>query len=65
MDIRSLKVGSKVTLEGAAEAEVVSETEDGEWIKVRYTKIPDNPALEGTEDLCSSEEILEIAQPLP
>ena len=35
---------------GGAQAEALSETEDGEWIKVRYLA-KDHPSLVETEDL--------------
>ena len=61
MDLWDLKKGVKVVLEEAVFAEIVEETEDGQWVKVRYLKVPENPELEGTEDLCSSDEILNVA----
>lgn len=61
MNLWDLKKGATVRLEEAAFAEIVEETEDGQWVKVRYLKVPENPDLEGTEDLCSSEEVLSLA----
>jgi hypothetical protein len=57
MDIWNLKQGAKVRLEGAV-AEVVAETEDGQWVKIRYLQVPSNPDIEGTDDLCSADEIV-------
>ena len=51
VDIWGLKQGTRVRLEGDTIAEVIAETEDGQWVKVRYAQVPDNPAIEGTEDL--------------
>ena len=59
MDLHDLKPGDRVRLEGGIVAEVVAPTEDGRWIKVRYIKSPDDPALVGTEDVCSEDEIQE------
>lgn len=36
MDVWHLKPGHKVRTHGGAEAEVLSESEDGEWVEVRY-----------------------------
>ena len=59
MELLSLKIGSKILLESGTVALVVGETEDDRWIRVVYLTVPGDPELEGTEDLCTSEEILE------
>ncbi len=56
--IWDLKVGERISLDSGAVAEVVSPTEDGEWVLVKYVESPDSPELIGTEDLCSTDEIL-------
>ena len=58
MELLSLKIGSKILLESGTVAVVVAETEDHQWIRVRYLTVPGNPELEGTEDLCIADEIL-------
>ena len=63
MDLWKLNTGVEVQLAGHCLAEVVSPTQDGEWVKVRYLKVPNNPSLEGTEDICSEDEILCTATP--
>ena len=62
MDLRTLKPGHKIMTRGGAQAEVLSETEDGEWIKVRYLEAKDDPSLVGTEDLVEESEIEETGQ---
>ena len=57
MDLWLLKPGHKIRTHDGAEAEVLSETEDGAWIKVRYLSVPDDPSLTGTEDLVSEGEV--------
>jgi len=47
---------------GGAEAKVLSETEGGERIKVRYLEAKDEPSLEGTEDLVNEDDIEEADQ---
>ena len=60
MDLRDLKLGERVRLvEGGIIAEIITSTEDGRWIKVRYLESPDEPKLVGTEDLCPDDEIKE------
>lgn len=57
MDLFDLNPGDRVRLAGGVIAEVVSPTEDGRWIKVRYVEAHTDPPLVGTEDLCSDGEI--------
>ena len=56
--IWDLKSGDRITLDSEVVAEVVAPTEDGEWIRVKYTDAPESPELVGTEDLCSTDEIV-------
>ena len=48
-----LKPGHKIRTREGAEAEVLSETQDGEWIRLRYLDNQDDPQIAGTEDLAS------------
>jgi hypothetical protein len=57
MNLWILKPGHKVGLRGGGNAEVLAETQDGERIMVRYLEVPDHPALEGSENLTSADEI--------
>jgi len=50
VDLWQLQPGHKIRTRNGAEAEVLSETEDGERIKVRYLEAKDEPSLVGTED---------------
>lgn len=62
VDLWTLKPGDKIKIYGGAEAEVLSETEDGERIKVRYLEAKDEPSLEGREDLINEDDIEETDQ---
>src|SRR5215217_4832885 len=57
MDLWYLKPGHKIRTRDGAEAEVLSETEDGEWIRVRYLDGADDPLFAGTEDLAHRDEV--------
>jgi hypothetical protein len=57
MDLWYLKPGHKIRTRDGAEAEILSETEDGEWIRVRYLESADDPTFAGTEDLAHREEV--------
>ena len=59
MDLYDLRIGDRVRLADGTVAEVISETEDGRWIRVRHVESPNNPSHEGTEQLCSDDEIEE------
>lgn len=61
MELWDLKKGAMVLLEESIVAEIVEPTQDGQWVKVRYLKVPANPDLEGSEDLSSAEELLGLA----
>lgn len=57
MDLWNLKPGDRVhTVEGMV-AEILSGTEDGKWIRVRYLESQVNPLIAGTEDLCHVDEL--------
>ncbi len=54
--MRLLRPGHKIRMSDGAEAEVLSETEDGEWIRIKYLSAND-PLLAGTEDLAHEDEV--------
>ncbi len=57
MNLWLLRSGHRIKTHDGAEAEVLAETEDGAWIKVRYLEVEDDPTLVGTEDLVSEAEV--------
>jgi hypothetical protein len=59
MDLYDLEPGDRVRLTDGTIAEVISETEDGRWIRVRHIQSTNNPSHEGTEQICSEDEIEE------
>ena len=48
------------TLDGAV-AEILDETQVGQWIKVRYIESDEDPEIVGTEDLCHHDELPNLA----
>lgn len=60
MELHELRPGDRVRTVDGAVAEVLTETEDGKWIKVRYVESADKPDLVGTEDLCDEEELVSV-----
>jgi len=55
--MHTLKPGDKVRTVDGWLAEVLNETKDGAWIRVRYLAVPEDPALIGTEDYCHESEL--------
>jgi len=57
MDLWELKPGDNIRTTDGNVAKVISETEDGRWIKVRYLRAAEDQSLVGTEDLCHEDEV--------
>ena len=57
MDLWLLRPGHRIRTRDGAEAEVLTGTEDGAWIRVRYLAVRHDPSLTGTEDLVSEGEV--------
>ena len=62
MDLYELRRGDRVRTADGAVVEVLAETEDGQWIKVRYVEAPEDPHLVDTEDLCHVDELRELVE---
>jgi hypothetical protein len=57
VNIDTLKKGDRLLTVDGALVEVVAETEDGRWIRIRYIADPENPSITGTDDLCAASEL--------
>jgi hypothetical protein len=65
MDLWTLRPGDWVRTSDGAVVEIMAETEDGRWIRIRYIEDPENPSVVGTEDLCHEDELAErITRPI-
>ena len=62
VNIRLLEPGTKVRLSNDATGEVVTNFNDGVWISVRFLTSPEDPSLEGTEDMVFAQEVLEVIE---
>ena len=60
MDLSNLRRGDRVRTAEGAIAQVLAESEDGRWIRIRYVEGTDDLDLLGTEDLCEEAEIVEV-----
>jgi hypothetical protein len=60
INIRALAVGTRVVLGSGAEAEIISNPNDGVWLFARYLSSPDEPSLVGLEDMIFAQDVLEV-----
>ena len=62
INIRLLEPGAKIGLSDGSSAEVVTNPMDGVWIFVRFISSPDDPSLEGTEDMLFAADVVELLE---
>ena len=62
VNIRLLEPGTIVRLSNDATGEVVSNFNDGVWISVRFLTSPEDPSLEGTEEMVFAQEVMEVIE---
>ncbi len=55
-----LEAGVKIATASGATAEVVENPKDGVWVFAKYLTCPDDPSLEGTEDMFFAQDIVEV-----
>ena len=60
INIRELAVGRRVKLASGAEAEIVSNPQDGVWLFARYLSSPDDPAMVGQEEMIFAQDVVEV-----
>jgi len=63
INIRDLAVGTRVVLDGGAEAEIIDNPRDGVWLFARYVSAPHDPALVGQEEMIFAQNVHEIRPP--
>jgi hypothetical protein len=62
INIRLLEPGAKIGLSDGSSAEVVTNPMDGVWIFVRFISSPNDPSLEGTEDMVFAADVVELLE---
>lgn len=62
INIRLLEPGAKIGLSDGSTVEVVSNPMDGVWVFVRYLSSPNDPSLEGTEDMVFAADVVELLE---
>jgi hypothetical protein len=60
INVRALAVGTRVVLGSGAEAEIVSNPNDGVWLFLRYLSSADDPAIVGTEEMIFAQDVVEV-----
>ncbi|MSO99788.1 MAG: hypothetical protein EXR07_01870 [Acetobacteraceae bacterium] len=60
INIRTLAPGTRVMLTSGAEAEIVSNPNDGVWLFARYVASTDDPALVGEEEMIFAQDVVEV-----
>ena len=62
VNIRLLQPGTRLRLHDDATGEVVTNFNDGVWVMVRFLTSPDDPSLEGTEDMVFAQDVIEVLE---
>ena len=62
INIRLLEPGARIGLSDGSSAEVVSNPRDGVWVFVRFISSPNDPSLEGTEDMVFAADVVELLE---
>jgi hypothetical protein len=62
INIRLLKPGTRVVLDGGATAEIVSNPLDGVWVFARFLASPDEPGRVGSEEMIFAQDIVAIGE---
>jgi hypothetical protein len=60
VNLITIAEGAKITTVSGATAEVVNNPKDGVWVFAKYLTSPDDPDLEGTEDMIFAQDIAEV-----
>ena len=60
VNIRALATGTRVLLANGAEAEIVSNPQDGVWLFARYVVADADPDLVGQEDMIFAQDVMEV-----
>lgn len=60
VNISKLRRGDRIQTVDGNLAEVMDESQDGEWVKVRYVE-SSKPELIDTEDLCSVDDVESVS----
>ncbi len=60
VNLMLLEAGVKVITRAGATVVVVENPKDGVWVFAKYLSCPEDPSLEGTEDMFFAQDIAEV-----
>ena len=60
VNLMLLEEGAKVATTAGATVVVVENPKDGVWVFAKYLSCPEDPSLEGTEDMFFAQDIVEV-----
>ncbi|MGH7155746.1 MAG: hypothetical protein ACREF3_17605 [Acetobacteraceae bacterium] len=60
IDLSGLADGTRLRIAGGIVAEIVANTGDGEWVRVRLVEVPAGKGAIGDEELCHATDIVEV-----
>ena len=63
VNLMNLEPGDTISMLNGATAEVMTNPMDGVWIFARYLTSPDDPSLEGSEEMFFAQDIAEVLKP--
>ena len=59
--LTNLPAGQRIRLRDGSIAEVTANPRDGGWVFIKFLKCPDEPELEGTEDMAFATDVVGLA----
>jgi hypothetical protein len=62
VNLMLLEPGANIIVSHGATAEVISNPMDGVWVFVKYLSSPDDPTLEGTEDMVFAQDVVRVIE---
>ena len=62
VNLMLLEPGATIMVSHGATAEVTSNPMDGVWVFVKYLSSPEDPALEGTEDMVFAQDVVRVLE---
>ena len=62
INLRLLEPGARIGLSDGSTAEVVTNPMDGVWIFARYLSSPNDPSLEGSEEMVFAADVVELLE---
>ena len=64
VNLMLLEPGANIMVSNGATAEGTSNPMDGVWVFIKYLSSPDDPSLEGTEDMVFAQDVVRVLETL-